>query len=101
MSRPATRVGDKDAVHDCQSPTRAEGAKTVFVNGIPWSLQGSWNTTHLINGDKPCTIPHTGFIATGSQTVKVEGRGAGRIGDAIALCGVVVATGSPNVFAGG
>ena len=100
-ARPATRIGDKDSVHDCEAPTRAEGAATVFVNGIPWSCQGDKNTVHVINGKEPCSVPHVGQIATGSQTVLVEGYGAGRIGDAVTDCGIVVAEGSDNVYAGG
>ena len=43
---------------------------------------------------------HTAPIAVGSSTVIVNGKGAGRIGDAISGC-TSVAQGSPNVIAGG
>ena len=99
--RPACRIGDKDSVHDCIAPTRAEGAQTVFVNGRPWSCQGDKNTVHMINGDEPCTVPHVGQIERGSTTVLVEGMGAGRIGDVVTDCGMVVAEGSDDVYAGG
>ena len=72
MAQPATRIGDADVSH-CSGMVRAKGASTVFVNNIPWSRQGD---------------------------VNVEGKGAGRIGDAISGC-TSVAAGSPNVFAGG
>ena len=98
MSRPATRIGDKDIVHDCNQQYRAQGSHNVLVNGRPWSRQGDVNTSHQYT---PLCVPtHAMPIATGSKTVFVNGRGAGRIGDAIASC-TVVAEGSPNVFAGG
>lgn len=93
----ATRIGDDDIAH-CSGMVRAEGSPNVFVNGIPWSRQGDHNTVHLLPGF-PC-VPHTAPIDLGSTTVFVNGRGAGRIGDAITGC-TSVAEGSPNVFAGG
>ena len=93
----ATRVGDLDVTH-CSTPARAQGATTVYVNGIPWSCQSHSNTPHLIPNDDPCSI-HTGAISSGSSTVIVENKGAGRVGDGIGGC-TSVATGSPNVFAG-
>ena len=42
---------------------------------------------------------HTAPITTGSTTVKVNGLGCGRIGDALTAC-TSVAAGSSNVFAG-
>ena len=98
MAQPATRIGDADVVHDCQVPFRMKGSLNVFVNGIPWSRMGDVNTPHKW-GSK-CKNKHSMPIAIGSKTVFVNGRGAGRIGDYIVSC-TVVATGSPNVFAGG
>ena len=95
---PATRIGDADTAH-CSPPKRAQGSPNVFVNGIPWSRQGDHNTSHL----KPCgpvCCNHTAPIAVGSGTVFINGKGAGRIGDAISGC-TKVAAGSPNVNAGG
>jgi uncharacterized Zn-binding protein involved in type VI secretion len=97
-ARPATRIGDADVPH-CSGMVRAIGSPTVFVNGIPWSRQGDVNTPHLLPAGKFCAI-HAAPIATGSTTVRVNGLGAGRIGDAISGC-TAVAAGSPNVFAGG
>lgn len=94
----ATRVGDADVPH-CSGMVRAAGSPNVFVNGIPWSRQGDNNTTHLLPIAIPCP-PHAAPIASGSSTVKVNGKGAGRVGDAISGC-TSVAAGSPNVFAGG
>ena len=92
-----TRVGDADVAH-CSGMTRAEGSPNVFVNGIALSREGDNNTGHLLPG-APCP-GHSAPIASGSGTVKVNTKGAGRIGDAISGC-TSVAAGSPNVFAGG
>lgn len=93
----ATRIGDADVTH-CSGMTRAEGSPNVFVNNIPWSRQGDNNTTHLLPG-VPCPA-HAAPIAVGSSTVFVNGKGSGRVGDALSGC-TSVAAGSPNVFAGG
>ncbi len=93
----ATRVGDPDVAH-CSGMTRAQGSPNVFVNGIPWSRQGDNNTTHLLPG-APCPS-HAAGITVGSTTVKINGKGAGRVGDAVSGC-TSVAGGSSNVFAGG
>ena len=93
----ATRIGDADVPH-CSGMTRAEGSPNVFVNGIAWSRQGDVNTTHVLP-PVPCPA-HAAPIASGSSTVKVNTKGAGRIGDGISGC-TSVAAGSPNVFAGG
>ena len=92
----ATRIGDADVPH-CSGMTRAQGSPDVFVNSIAWSRQGDVNTVHLLPG-VPCP-PHTASITTGSTTVFVNTKGAGRVGDAITSC-TSVAAGSPNVFAG-
>jgi uncharacterized Zn-binding protein involved in type VI secretion len=93
----ATRIGDADVAH-CSGMVRAVGSGNVFVNGIPWSRQGDNNTGHLLPGS-PCP-GHAAPIASGSGTVFVNTKGAGRIGDGISGC-TSVAAGSPNVFAGG
>jgi uncharacterized Zn-binding protein involved in type VI secretion len=93
----ATRIGDADVAH-CSGMSRAQGSPNVYVNGIPWSRQGDNNTVHLKPG-VPCPS-HAAGIATGSTTVFVNGKGAGRVGDGISGC-TSVAAGSPNVFAGG
>lgn len=92
-----TRVGDADVAH-CSGMTRAVGSPNVFVNGIALSRQGDNNTGHLLPG-APCP-GHAAPITTGSGTVKVNTKGAGRVGDGISGC-TSVAAGSPNVFAGG
>ena len=97
-AKPACRgqLVDQDIVH-CSVPNRLECSPDVFVNGIGWSRQGDNNDPHLFPG-APCPI-HSAPIALGSPTVIVNGKGGGRIGDAIAGC-TAVATGSQNVFAG-
>ena len=92
-----TRIGDADVPH-CSGMVRAEGSPDVFANGIKVSRQGDNNTTHLLPGT-PCPS-HAAPITIGSKTVFVNGKGCGRVGDAITSC-TSVAAGSPNVFAGG
>ena len=95
----ATRIGDADVSH-CSGMTRAAGSPDGFVNGIAWSRQGDVNTTHLLPPNIPPCPSHAAGIASGSSTVKVNTKGAGRIGDGISGC-TSVAAGSSNVFAGG
>ena len=92
-----TRIGDADVLH-CSVPTRAVGSGDVFANSIGVSRQGDVNTAHLLPG-APCPT-HAKGIASGSSTVKVNGKGCGRVGDGITAC-TSVAAGSSNVFAGG
>jgi uncharacterized Zn-binding protein involved in type VI secretion len=92
----ATRVGDADIAH-CSGMVRAVGSPNVFVNGIAWSRQDDINTVHLLPG-VPC-LAHSAPISRGSTTVNINGKGAGRVGDAITGC-TAVAAGSPNVFCG-
>ena len=92
-----TRIGDADVAH-CSGMVRAAGSGNVFCNGIPISRQGDVNTVHLLPG-VPCP-PHAAAIASGSSTVKVNGKGCGRGGFGITVC-TSVAAGSSNVFAGG
>tara|TARA_R110001592_G_scaffold55656_6_gene169940 strand:- start:182 stop:472 length:291 start_codon:yes stop_codon:yes gene_type:complete len=91
------RIGHADVPH-CSGMTRASGSVNVNVNGIPLSRQTDINTSHLLPGN-PCP-GHTAPIAAGSATVRVNGLGCGRVGDAITSC-TSVAEGSLNVFAGG
>jgi uncharacterized Zn-binding protein involved in type VI secretion len=96
-----TRIGDADVTH-CSGMVRAQGSGNVFCNGIPISRQGDINSVHLFPNPSPppdC-LPHTAPITSGSSTVKVNGLGCGRVGDALTAC-TSVAAGSGNVFAGG
>ena len=97
MAKPATRIGDKDVKHDCETPYRAEGSDDVFVNGRAWSRIGDFNTKHIF-GPK-CKQSHRAAIAEASESVFINGRGAGRIGDKVGGC-THVAEGSDDVFAG-
>lgn len=92
-----TRVGDPDIFH-CSPMVRATGNSTVKVNGRPASCQGDVNTPHLRPAGRNCKT-HVGPIALGSFTVKVGGRGIGRVGDKLVSC-TRVAGGSNSVFAG-
>ena len=91
---------DADVFH-CSTPRRLARSDNVRVNGIGISRQGDFNTVHKIpiRGTPICGL-HAASITTGSLTVKVNGRGCGRIGDLITAC-TRVASGSSNVFAGG
>ena len=91
-----TRKGDADVPH-CSGMVRLGASTNVFVNGIGVSRQGDSNTPHLRPG-VPCP-GHSASISSGSSTVKVNGKGCGRIGDGISGC-TSVAAGSSNVFAG-
>ena len=91
-----TRIGDEDVTH-CSGMARAAGSPNVFANGRPISCQSHANTTHKKPGT-PCPA-HAASISAGSGTVKVNGLGCGRVGDAISGC-TSVASGSSNVFAG-
>ena len=98
MAIEATRVGDRDSPH-CSGMRRAKGARTVFVNGRPWSCLTHPNTTHdKYAGDK--CIPHTAVIVSASKTVFAENLPVGRIGDDVGPDCTHVAQGSDNVFAG-
>ena len=92
-----TRLFDRDVPH-CSGMVRFKASGNVFCNGLGISRQGDVNTPHLL----PCGIiccGHAAPIATGSGTVKVNGKGCGRVGDYITGC-TAVAAGSENVFAG-
>tara|TARA_Y100000310_G_scaffold319281_1_gene374384 strand:+ start:2418 stop:2714 length:297 start_codon:yes stop_codon:yes gene_type:complete len=95
----ATREGDADVPH-CSAMVRDGHSPDVFVNSIGWSRQGDNNTSHLKPPNVPPCSGHAAPITTGSTTVFVNGKGAGRIGDAVTAC-TSVAAGSSNVFAGG
>ena len=94
---PACRIGHADVPH-CSGMVRAKGSPNVFINGIPWSRQTDVNTPHLYPSGDDCKT-HSMPIAVGSPTVKINGLGAGRVGDAITSC-TFVAEGSKNVFCG-
>mgnify|MGYP003633399622 CR=1 FL=1 len=90
------RIGHADIPH-CSGMVRQGGSSNVFVNGIGISRETDVNTLHK-KPPAPCP-KHAKGITTGSLTVKVNGKGCGRIGDPITGC-TFVAEGSDDVFAG-
>jgi len=88
---------DTDVVH-CSTPSRSGRSDNVKVNAIGISRAGDLNTSHLLPA--AVCVAHTAPITTGSTKVFINGKGCGRIGDAVSSC-TVVGSGSPNVFAGG
>ena len=90
------RIGHADIPH-CSGMVRQGGSSNVFVNGIGISRQTDVNTLHK-KPPAPCP-KHAKGITTGSNTVKINGLGCGRVGDPITGC-TFVAEGSDNVFAG-
>ena len=90
------RIGHADIPH-CSGMVRLGGSSNVFVNGIGISRQTDVNTLHK-KPPAPCP-KHAKGITTGSNTVKINGLGCGRIGDSITGC-TSVAEGSDDVFAG-
>jgi len=91
-----TYFGAKDVFH-CSLPERNQASSNVFVNGIGVSREGDVNTLHK-KPPRPCK-KHAKGITTGSLTVKINGKGCGRVGDSITAC-TSVAQGSRSVFAG-
>jgi uncharacterized Zn-binding protein involved in type VI secretion len=77
-----------------QSVSTISGASTVFINGIPANRVGDGYSTHCLGSS--CHAP---VQATGSPTVIIEGSPAARIGDT-SDCGMIVGTGSRDVFIG-
>ena len=96
-SKAVTFKGARDVVH-CSRPFREQHSPDVFVNNIEVSREGDNNTVHVKPG-LPCPS-HQKPIATGSTSVFINGKGCGRVTDAITDC-TSVAQGSDNVFAGG
>lgn len=95
-SRALSFLGRHDSGHGCY-PARPiiTSSDTVFVNGIGAARKDDVLAVHVCKSSA-----HNGKIASGSSTVFINGRQAGRIADPVS-CGSVVAQGSPNVFVGG
>ena len=99
----AVREGDPLSTgHGCDSVTTllTSPNKTTRANSIFCAVQGTITVTHLVPPNVPPCPSHAAGIASGSSTVKVNGKGCGRVGDSISGC-TSVAAGSSNVFAGG
>lgn len=72
----------------------ANGSPNVLVGGIPAGFNLSFVTGHPFTG---CAFD-SGPLFPGSSRVRINGVGAGRIGDKIGLDNTVV-MGNPTVFA--
>jgi uncharacterized Zn-binding protein involved in type VI secretion len=96
VGKPVTFFGAADLPH-CSGMTRLGKSSNVLVNGIGVSRQGDNNITHDIP-PAPCG-QHGAPITTGSLKVIVNGKGCGRVGDAITGC-TKVAEGYAKVIAG-
>ena len=96
MGQAVCRKGDTSSGHGGFYPRpNDQGASNVLINGIGAHVQGMHWQIHC----DPSPSCHDGVLSGGSGTVFVNGKPLGRVGDDIS-CGDVVATGSPNVFAG-
>ena len=94
MSMYACRLMDISSGHFCFPPQLAlQASEDVFINNRGAHRQGDLWQVHC------CIGCHPGFLAIGSTTVFVNGRGLGRVGDQIS-CGSLVMTGSTDVLAG-
>lgn len=83
------KTGHKSVTHSILTGP----SQDVFSNGLGVERLGDPSVVHSINRKK-----HTVFIASGSETVFVNGKPIARIGDSIDS-GAIIA-GSPDVFAG-
>lgn len=94
---PVSRKGDICTGHD-DWPSRPsiQGSDNVYVNSIPVHRQSDAWSVHCNN----IPVCHGGSLASGSSSVYVNNLQISRIGDPVD-CGSAIATGSPNVYAGG
>ncbi|MES5100688.1 PAAR domain-containing protein [Agrobacterium sp. BA1120] len=95
----AHRRADIGSAHSCHfPPTPATGgSRDVFVNDQPLVGVGD---AYELHGCPSCPKPsHARSRASGSATVFINGKAAGRVGDAID-CGGNAQTGSFNVYSG-
>lgn len=98
-NKPATRLGDIGSGHACHfPPTPSIGASPdVNIDGMPAVRQGDAYAPHAC---PTCPAPpHPRSLSEGSGTVFINGRPAGRVGDAIS-CGGQANSGSSTVFIG-
>jgi uncharacterized Zn-binding protein involved in type VI secretion len=94
-------IGDSLSTgHDCTAVTTIAGSNTdgtVRVNGIAAIVVGAPTVSHPFPPNPPCA-PHVAFLNAGSGTVRINGKGVGRVGDS-ADAGAMI-SGSGNVNAG-
>ena len=85
--------------YKCRSPMETSvgqvNDKNVFVNGILVVVEGNQIAPHPKSG---CS-PDESKLTTFSATVRIGGKGVGRIGDSYAGVNTIT-QGSSNVFAG-
>ena len=92
----AARLGDKASDHDGAPETpRTEASPNVHIVGIPAIRQGGAFQSHAC----PDESEHSRSLAGGSGSVFINGKPAGRVGDAIS-CGGIVIEGSPSLTIG-
>ncbi|WP_082724722.1 PAAR domain-containing protein [Paracoccus aminovorans] len=95
----STRLGDIASDHACHFPPTPsiEASLDVNVDGIPAVRQGDSYAPHAC---PTCPAPaHDRALSGGSGSVFINGKPAGRIGDAIS-CGGAADEGSSSVFIG-
>jgi uncharacterized Zn-binding protein involved in type VI secretion len=96
----AARQGDSCTGHACFPPRASIGGSgNVFINGIPAHRQGDGWKPHTCTDPRTPHGTHAGSLAGGSPSVFANGLPLGRVGDPVD-CGSLVASGSPDVFAG-
>jgi len=92
----AARLGDIASDHDGAPPTPgSEASPDVVIDGIPAMRKGDSFESHAC----PDESVHTRYLAVGSGSVFINGKPAGRAGDAVS-CGGTVTAGSTTVFIG-
>lgn len=96
----STRLGDIGSGHACHFPATPsiEASPDVNVDGTPAVRQGDAYAPHAC---PTCPAPpHPRSLSGGSGSVFINGKPAGRVGDAIS-CGGAAGSGSSTVFIGG
>lgn len=95
----ATRLGDFGSGHACHFPPTPsiQASPDVFVEKVAIVRQGDAYAPH---GCSTCPAPpHARSLAGGSGSVFINGKPAGRVGDAIS-CGGDAAAGASTVNIG-
>ena len=96
----ATRLGDIGSGHGCHFPPSPSisASGDTYIEGIPAVRKGDAYAPHACPA---CPAPpHPRSLSGGSGTVSINGKPAGRVGDAIS-CGGSVSVGAGTVRIGG
>lgn len=98
MGKPAARLTDMQSGHSCYGPSDCNnaGSTSVHINKKLAMVVGATFTSHCC----PKGGCHPPVLSSGSSTVIINGRPAGRLSDPCA-CGSNVITASSNVIIGG